>query len=130
MSGALGRRAFSCGPPLLLFGVMPLVVKLPALCWLAALRGVGLEIWLFRVEGTFVGFTQICLHLAYKLWLRQSFHANLVAPRVLPGGRRLCGRQRLYANPLYLVFCREEGTFVAQAKVSHNSGCTSVLPHA
>ena len=32
---------FSCGPPWLLFGVMPLVVKLPALCWLAALRGVG-----------------------------------------------------------------------------------------
>ena len=36
MSGALGRRAFSCGPPLLLVGVMlssqdPLVIKLSAL---------------------------------------------------------------------------------------------------
>ena len=27
MSGTLGRRGFSCGPPLLLFGVMPLVVE-------------------------------------------------------------------------------------------------------
>ena len=40
------RRAFSCGPSLLRFGVRLssqdlLVGKLPPLCWLAALRGVG-----------------------------------------------------------------------------------------
>ena len=48
MSGVLGRRAFSCGPPLLLFGELLssqdlLVVKLSPLCWLAASgeRGAG-----------------------------------------------------------------------------------------
>ena len=41
MSGALGGRAFSCGPPLLLFGVLLStysLVEVSALCWLAALR--------------------------------------------------------------------------------------------
>ena len=56
MSGALGRRAFSCGPSLLLFGVMLssqdlLVVKLSPLCWLAALRGVG---GAFGAEGSWL----------------------------------------------------------------------------
>ena len=74
MSGALGRRAFSCGPPLLLFGVMsssrtpskdPLVVKLHC---------VGLQHFAER-EG---------LSEQRPLgWFR--FHANLVADRVLPG---------------------------------------------
>ena len=50
------RRAFSCGPPLLLFGVLLssedlLVVKLSPLCWLPAVRGAEgswqlQEIWL------------------------------------------------------------------------------------
>ena len=68
MSGALGRRAFSCGPPLLLVGVLhstqPLVVKLSSLCWLAAVRGAG---GAFGAEGS---------------WLLQ-LQANLVALRVL-----------------------------------------------
>ena len=122
-----GRRACSCVPPSLPFGVMlssqqgfrsSLSFTVLACSSSGSGRGFrsreALEIWLHLVFfksgscGSGKGFTQICLRLAYKLWLRQSFDVNLVAPRVLPGGRHLCGRQRLYANPLYLVFCRQD----------------------
>ena len=71
MSGALGRRAFSCAPPLLLFGELLssqdlLVVKLSPLCWLAA-SGEREGLFEQRALGCF------------------RFHASLVVLRVLPG---------------------------------------------
>ena len=65
------RRAFSCGPSLLCFGVRLssqdlLVVKLSPLCWLPAVRGEREGLSEQRAPGCF------------------RFHANLVAPRVLP----------------------------------------------
>ena len=71
MSGVLGRRAFSCGPPLLLFGELLssqdlLVVKLSPLCWLAA-SGEREGLFEQRALGCF------------------RFHASLVVLRVLPG---------------------------------------------
>ena len=71
MSGALGRRAFSCGPPLLLVGELLssqdlLVVKLSPLCWLAA-SGEREGLSEQRALGCF------------------RFHARLVVLRVLPG---------------------------------------------
>ena len=41
MSGALGRRAISCGPSLLLFGVLLSSARIPL--WLSCLHCVGLQ---------------------------------------------------------------------------------------
>ena len=117
---ALGRRAVSCGPPLLLFGVLlssqdPLVVKVSALCWLAAVRGAG---GAFGAEGSWL--LQVSRKSGCTSWLRQRL--NLLAPRVL---RSL--RQRFYANLIALrVLPSGKAPLMAQAKVSHKSGCASV----
>ena len=95
MSGALGRRAFSCGPPLLLFGVLlstyPRVVKVSPLCWLAALRGAGGAFgaegsWLLRFTQVWLSFVfyrvlvlavrlevRVCVALRLQLFLRMRF---------------------------------------------------------
>ena len=70
MSGALGRRAFSWGPPLLRFGVLLSSARIPL--WLSCLHCVGLQHfgeWEGLSEQRALG------------W----FRVNLVAPRVLPG---------------------------------------------
>ena len=124
MSGALGRRAFSCGPPLLLFGVLlstyPRVVKVSALCWLAALRGAG---GAFGAEGS---------------WLLQVSRKS-GCTSVLPGvgaGSATQGEGRFFAHGaqvtisvfvcLATLFYRDLlGSGTASPTVGGQAGCNS-----